>query len=262
VERADPWARLLAAAGAAGAGAALVYVIGGASLSMRYDGFGLPGNQAAAQTPRELLLAAGLRTLVVWTLVGVALVLSLVRVPDATPPALARRLHRRRGPLAAAAVALVLLVVLDVWWPLAAFAALVVIVLVTVRWKGRPLARAVAGVAAVTLVAVAYEADRLTYVVERTCVTRALPAGSAEPSGPALDGPVCGTLVGQQERGFYLGVPLPGPGEHTPPQELVFVPADRVQQAVSRKQEVRVTTSKAEARREQLLSRLFNLRVR
>jgi hypothetical protein len=248
---------LLAAAGAAGAGVALVYVIGGASLSIRYDGFGLPGNQAAAQTPREMLLAAGLRTLVVWTLVGLALVLSLMRVPDATPPALARRLRRRRGPFAAAAVALVLLLVLEVWWPLAAFAALVVIVLVAVRWRERTLARALAGVAAVTLVTVAYEADRLTYVVERTCVTRAA-VGDAVPRAP-----VCGTLVAQLDRGFYLGVPLPARGEErTRPQALVFVPADRVQEAVSSKQQVSVTTSQARARRKRLVSRLFNLRVR
>jgi hypothetical protein len=257
VERADPWARLLAVAGAAGAGVALVYVIGGASLSIRYDGFGLPGNQSAAQTPREMLLAAGLRTLVVWTLVGVALVLSLMRVPDATPPALARRLRRRRGPAAAAAVAVGLLLVLEVWWPLAAFAALVVIVLVTVRWRERILARALAGVAAVTLVTVAYEADRLTYVVERTCVTRAV-AGDPVPGAP-----VCGTLVAQLDRGFYLGVPLPAPDEErTRPQALVYIPADRVQEAVSSKQQVSVTTSQARARRERLVSRLFNLRVR
>ena len=253
MERADFWARVL---GAVGAGAALVYVIGGTSLSMRYAGLGLPGNQAAAQTPREILLAAGLRTLVVWTLVGAALVLALVRVPDHTPPAIARRLRRRRGPVAAAVVALVLLLVLRVWWPLAAFAAVVAIVLVTVRWGDRSFARAVVGVAAVTLVAVAYEADRLTYIVERTCVTRAV-AGDPVPGAP-----VCGTHVAQLDRGFYLGVSLPPPGAHTAPQELVFIPADRVQEAVSRKQQVMVTTNEAEARREPLLSRLFNLRVR
>ncbi len=257
MERADPWARLLAAAGAAGAGVALVYVIGGASLSIRYDGFGLPGNQAAAQTPREMLLAAGLRTLVVWTLVGAALVLALVRVPDAMPPAVTRRLRKRRGQTAAAVVAVVLLLVLRVWWPLAAFAAVLMIVLVTVRWRQRPVARALVGVAAVALVAVAYEADRLTYVVERTCVTRAV-TGDPVPTAP-----VCGTLVAQLDRGFYLGVPLPARGEErTEPQALVYIPADRVQEAVSSKQQVSVTTSQAEARRERLLSRLFGLRVR
>jgi hypothetical protein len=257
VERADPWERALTVAGAAGGGVALVYVIGGTSLSMRYAGLGLPGNQAAAQTPREILLAAGLRTLVVWTLVGAALVLSLVRVPDATPPAVTRRLRRPRGPAAVAVVALVLLLVLKVWWPLAAFAALVMIMLVTVRWRKRHVARALVGVAAVTLVAVAYEADRLTYVVERTCVTRAVPGD------PVPGAPVCGTLVAQLDRGFYLGVPLPPRGEQrTEPQALVYVPADQVQEAVSSKQQVSVTTSQAEARRERLLSRLFGLRVR
>ena len=100
MERGDPWARLIAAAGAVGAAVALVYVIGGASLSLRYEGFGLPGHQAAAQTPREVLLAAGLRTLAVWTLVGAVLVLSLRRLPDATERALAGWLRRPAGILA------------------------------------------------------------------------------------------------------------------------------------------------------------------
>ena len=257
MERADPWERALAVAGAAGAGIALVYVIGGTSLSMRYAGLGLPGNQAAGQTPREILLAAGLRTLVVWTLVGAVLVLSLVRLPDAMPPTVTRRLRKRRGLIAAAVVAVVLLLVLKVWWPLAAFAALVMIMLAAVRWRQRPVARALVGVAAVTLVAVAYEADRLTYLAERTCVTRAV-AGDPVPGAP-----VCGTLVAQLDRGFYLGVPFPPPGEqHTQPQSLVFIPADRVQEAVTSKLQVSVTTSEADARREQLLSRLFGLRPR
>lgn len=239
-----------------------MYVIGGASLSIRYDGFGLPGNQAAAQSPREVLLAAGLRTLVVWTLVGIAFVLLLRRLPEATPRALSRGLGRPVGVLSAAAVALALLLVLRVWWPIAAYAALLVIVLVSVRRKDDRLTRLFASVAVVVLVAVAYEADRLTYGVERTCVTPARESQSTEAAESTIDSPICGTLVGHQERGFYLGVPIAAPGRNSAPQELAFVPADRVLHATSRKQLLRVTRTYAERRRERLISRLWNLRVR
>lgn len=253
---------MIAAAGAVGAAVALVYVIGGASLSIRYDGFGLPGNQAAAQSPREVLLAAGLRTLVIWTLVGIAFVLLLRRLPDAIPRALARGLGRPTRMLAAAAVALALLLVLRVWWPLAAYAALLAVLLLSVGRKDDRLTRLFASAAVVTLVAVAYEADRLTYGVERTCVTPARETQSTEATEPTVDSPICGTLVGHQERGFYLGVPIAAPGRHSAPQELVFVPADQVLQAASRKQLLRVTRTYAERRRERLISRLWNLRVR
>lgn len=83
-----------------------------------------------------------------------------------------------------------------------------------------------------------------------------------EETGPTVDSRTCGTLVGQQERGFYLGVPVAAPGEHTRPQGLVFVPADQVRQATSHKQRVLVTRIHAEARRKRLISRLWNIRVR
>jgi hypothetical protein len=234
-----------------GAIVALVYVIGGASLALRYDGFGLPGHQAAAQTPREVLLAAGLRTLAVWAVISVAMVALLGRLPMATKRALARRLRRPAGMLAAAAVALALLLLLRVWWPLAAYAAVLVVVLSSVHWWDRPLARLLATVAAVAVVGVAYEADRLSYVVERSCVTLAQESGR-----------VCGTLVGHQDRGFYLGVPVAAAGAHSPPQELVFIPAERVREAESDNQLLRVTTERADTRRARLPSRLWNLRVR
>ncbi len=259
MDRSDPWARLIAAAGAVGAAVALVYMVGGASLSLRYEGFGLPGQQAAAQTPREVLLAAGLRTLTIWVLLGVGLVLSLRALPDATERALVERLRRPLGLLAVAVVALLLLVLLEVWWPLATYGALLAIVLASVRWKARPLPRVLASVFAVALVAVAYEADRLTYQVERTCVTVARTAGESGDRG------VCGTLIGQQDRGFYVGVPLEAPGggvQAARPQRLLFVPAARVSDATSRKQLARVTEDSADSRRRRLLSRLWDVRVR
>jgi hypothetical protein len=259
VERSDPWARLIAAAGAIGAAVTLVYVIGGASLSLRYEGFGLPGQQAAAQTPREVLLAAGLRTLGIWALLGLALVLSLRALPDETERALVGRLRRPTGFLAAAAVALVLLLALKVWWPLATYGAVVAIVLASVHWKARPLARILASALAVALVAVAYEADRITYYVERTCVT------PASTTGQGGDRRMCGALVGQQDRGFYLGVPLEATGEGVSEglsQDLVFIPAAHVGDARSTKQLARVTESRADARRRWLPARLLDLRVR
>jgi hypothetical protein len=262
VEQGDRWERLIAAAGAVGAAVAVLYVIGGASLSLRYQGFELPGQVTAAQTPPEVLLAAGLRTLAIWTLVGVALVLSLRWLPDATGRAVARALRRPAGILAAAAVALVLLMVLRVWWPLAAYAAVLAIVLTSVVWKERPVPRVVAAVAAIALVGVAYEADRLSFYVERTCVTLARGARSVDETRPTVDRPMCGTLVGQHDRGFYLGVPVPAPEEHSKPQKLVFIPAARVRQARSDKRVVRVTRATAANRRARLVSRLGDIRVR
>lgn len=64
-------------------------------------------------------------------------------------------------------MALVLLLVLRVWWPLAAYAALLAIVLASVRWREHQLPRLLASVAAVALVGVAYEADRLSYWLRR-----------------------------------------------------------------------------------------------
>lgn len=257
--QADPWQRLLAAAGAIGSAVALVYVIGAASLSVRYEGFELPGNQSAAQTPREVLLAAGLRTLAVWAVVGVAVVVSLRRLPEATERALARWLRRPAGILASAAVALALILTASVWWPLAAFAALLVVVLTSVRWRDRPLSRLLATVAAVALVALAYEVDRLSYVVERNCVTLSGGTGTADGTDARR---VCGTLVAQQDRGFYLGVPIAAAGANSPPQRLMFIPTERVREAESVNQLLLVTTERAKGRREPLRSRLVNLRVR
>jgi hypothetical protein len=253
---------VIAAAGAVTAAVALLYVIGGASLSLRYQGFELPGQVTAAQTPREVLLVAGLRTLAIWILVGVALTLALWWLPDAAGRPVARWICRPVGFLAAAAVALVLLFVLSVWWPLAAYAAVLAIVLTSVRWRERRIRRVVATVAAIALVAVAYEADRLSFFVERTCVTLGPGAGSVDETRSTVDSEICGTLVGQQDRGFYLGVPIPREEAHSRPQELLFVPAARVRQAKSDKRVIRVTADTAANRRERLVSRLGDIRVR
>ena len=251
----DPWARLIAAAGAVGAGVALVYVIGGTSLSLRYEGFGLPGQQAAAVTPREVLLAAGLRTLAVWAALGAALVLALRGLPDPVVRTLTERLRRWPGLLAAGAIALALVLLLNVLWPLAAFGALLAIVVASVHWKDRPLPRLLVSVLSIGLVAVAYEADRISYQIEWTCVDLAPTAAGR---------PVCGMLVGQQDRGFYLGVP--GGADRTTGKahryRLAFIPAAEVEQASSTKRLVRVIDRYADSRRERLRSRPWDIRVR
>jgi hypothetical protein len=265
VERSDPWARVIAAAGAIGAGVALVYVIGGASLTLRYQGFGLPGQQAAALTPREVLLAAGLRTLALWAVIGLVMLLGLGLLPDEPVRAVASRLRTREGVLAVIVVALALLLVLEVWWPLAGLAALLAILLVSVYWESRPVRRFLVSALSIGIVAVAYEADRLSYLIERTCVLTADPSGASEgvaapaaPPGVRQERRVCGILVGQQDRGFYLGVGTP----EGDPYRLVFLPASMVERAYSETQLARVIPSRAEDRREPLRSRLWGVSVR
>jgi hypothetical protein len=93
---------------------------------------------------------------------------------------------------------------------------------------------------AIGLVAVAYEADRLSYELEWTCVS---------------PGQTCGLLVGQQDRGFYLGTP----GRE---YRLTFIPSNLVQRAESTRQLRWVVPSRAEMRRERLIERLLDVRVR
>jgi hypothetical protein len=66
----SPWAAVVNAAGAAGAAIASVYAVGSIVMSLRYEGFGLSGQEAVAVTPREVLLFAGTRSLVIWAAVG------------------------------------------------------------------------------------------------------------------------------------------------------------------------------------------------
>jgi hypothetical protein len=256
---------VIAAAGAIGAAVALVYVIGGASLSLRYQGFGLPGQQAAALTPREVLLAAGLRTLALWAVIGLILLLALRLVPDDAVRALASRLRTRYGVLAAGVLALALFLLLKVWWPLAGLAAVLAIILASVYWESRPVRRFLISALSIGLVAVAYEADRISYLIERTCVLSSGPSGARAEIREQAAAPevrqgirVCGILVGQQDRGFYLGVDTPEGG----PYRLVFVPAPVVEGAYSATRLARVIPIRAEDRREPLRSRLWSIRVR
>jgi hypothetical protein len=241
----DPLGRLTSVAGAAVGAVGLVYVVGALSLSMRYEGFGLAGQQAAAVTPREALLAAGLRTLVIWVALGVAVAIALA----ARGRRIARAIEQRlRTPLGLAAIAALVIALLfaRVLWPLAAVLAIVVTAYATVHWEAASWRRLLVTALSIGLVAVAYEADRITYYVEWTCV------GLKDPGGRA-----CGVLVGEQDRGFYLAT-----AERPAAGRLLFVPASRVASASSRKQLARVTGSRARARRETIVSRVPDIRVR
>jgi hypothetical protein len=67
-------------------------------------------------------------------------------------------------------------------------------------------------------------------------------------------------LVGQQDRGFYLGVPERG--HPTRPYRLVFIPAAEVARASSEKQLARVIPRRAASRRKRLGSRPGDVTVR
>jgi hypothetical protein len=238
----DPLSRLGAVAGAVLGGVGFIYVVGALSLSLRYSAFGLPGQQAAAVTPREVLLAAGLRTLVIWLAIGAAIALALT----ARDRWLARRIRdvmRTRWARAAIAILAIALLFMRVLWPLAVLVGVLVTTYATVTWDGPSVKRVVVTVLALGLVTVAYEADRISYVVESTCVDVEDPAGRS-----------CGVLVGQQDRGFYLGDPGSG--------RLLFLPAGRVASASSRRQPTRASQPARDDRREPVVSRLVGVRVR
>jgi hypothetical protein len=241
----DPIGRLTSLAGAAVGAVGLVYIVGALSLSLRYEGFGLPGQEAAGSTPREALLAAGLRTLVVWIALGVAVALVLTAREDRLARAIQQRLRTRVGVVVVVVLVVALLFV-RVLWPLAAVLAILVTTRATVIWNATSARRLLVTALAIGVVAVAYEADRITYYVESTCVNLEGPGGRA-----------CGLLVGQQDRGFYLGV-----AERAGAARLVFVPADRVASASTRKRLARIDRDHAHNRRQSLVSRLPGIRVR
>lgn len=263
MDRSSPWTALLSAAGAAGAAIGLVYGIGGVVLSLRYDGFGLTGQQAVAYASREVLLFHGARSLFIWALLGAALVLSLRPLADDTRRAIEDRLRTRWGLIGIAALAVGLFLVLRVWWPLAGLGAVLAILLAEARWPDRPLARFLASASAVALVAVAYEADRITYQLDWTCVDVA-----ADAEGGRASERSCGILIGQTDRGYYIGQPQSSSSLSDAPFEpdsryrLVFIPADRVTGSYAEKQKARVIRDNADSRREWLPSRLGDIEIR
>lgn len=242
-ERRD-WSTLISAVGAIGGVIALVYAIGGVVLGFRYAGLGLSA-QALGVTAREQLLVRGGVAMVLWATLGLILVACLEPVrrrvlKDDHEPRAGWTSARRMTRLAAAAIALPMVLTLNVWWPLVALATIVATI-ETMRLRGA--ARLVVCAVAVGAVAAAYEADRLRYIVERTAVEYADPPGS-----------VRGILIGQTDRGIYV-VRI---NRRDSSSQLVFVPADRVQKARIAKAPVNVIESERRARRAPIRKRLID----
>lgn len=263
MERDNPWATLISAAGAAGAVVVVLYAIGGLVLSLRFEGFGLNGQEAAALVPREVLLFAGARSLALWALAGLILVLALrgavwvfrrLQSAGRTPELPPRTGRFVAGILAGAVVAagVVLALVSRVLWPLAALLAAAIILGVEARWRNRPVRRLLLTLAALALVAVAYEADRLRYRLNWTCVEV---AGERDQT--------CGILIAHIDRGLYVGAPSSSdPSGKELPYRLVFVPETRIEEASSSREDRKVIDSTARARREAPLPRVLSIEVR
>jgi hypothetical protein len=251
VSNESPWAAVVNAAGAAGAAIASVYAVGSIVMSLRYEGFGLSGQGAVAVTPREVLLFAGARSLVIWAAVGFVITLVLRRLDEETARRFLRRIARPSGAAGLTVVVVVLVLALHVMWPLAVVLALLVLVKAAASWRGRPVLRVVAAAAAIAAVALSFEADRLRYQLDMSCVTLLEAAGGAR---------VCGILVGQNERGIYIGV-APAAGDSAKRHALRFVPAEQVQTADSVKTPRRVIDEFAHVRRKPLVERLLGFRV-
>jgi hypothetical protein len=295
VERESPWATLISVAGAAGGAVVVVYAIGGLVLSLRYEGFGLNGQEAAAQTSREFLLFSGATTLARWLYIGLvgagflavfAGIWQLVRPVLGLPPLsrVASRAIERAGhwpvkvgvaPFLAVTPVLVLPVLVllpHVWWAPAAFVAVCLVVGEQViarraadtgrrndppQEAGRRAPRVVrlrsvlVTLAAIALVAVAYEADRLTYRLNWACV---------DIVGERVH--TCGILIGQNDRGLYIGAPKTPDRPRAAAYRLVFVPANRVREAFARRRTAMVIESSAEDRRQALVARLVSIDVR
>jgi hypothetical protein len=255
----------LVGAALAGGAAALAYCVGAAVLTFRYDGFGMPGQQLVGVTPREQLLIRGGVTLLVGTLAGALLVaigwvaaaLAARRLPDEAPGRVghsalaARRLPdeapARVGHSALAAVIaaeLVLLATAHVFWPMWLVVALAVYVWMAVRHPEQIVGRAIVGAVAIAVVTLSYESNRLRYGIEDArVITRS----------PRVD--VKGILIGQNDRGVYLGVDRRrGGGLLT----VVFVPPNRVVEMHTTSRTAIVDRPSQRARREPVRERVWD----
>jgi hypothetical protein len=238
----DPLGRLTTAAGALVGGVGFIYVVGALSLSLRYEGYGLPGQHTAAVSPREVLLTAGLRTLVVWVAIGSLVAWGLIWRGRWLARWIKRQL--RTGPgLAVAVVIGAVLLCLRVLWPFVAYLGVLATAYATATWwSASSVKRLLVTTLAIGATTVAYEADRISYIVERACVNLKDPGRRT-----------CGLLVGQQDRGFYIGV------RDVVGARLVFVPSARVESASTRKEPLRVN---AGDRRKTVILRVTDIRVR
>jgi hypothetical protein len=238
----DPLGRLTSAAGALLGGVGFIYVVGALSLSLRYEGYGLPGQHTAALSPREVLLSAGLRTLVVWVAIGSVVAWVLTWRERWLARWIKRRLRTWPGVVVAVVIGAALLC-LRVLWPFVAYLGILATAYATATWwSASSVKRLLVTALAIGATTVAYEADRISYIIERTCL-------NLKDSGRRT----CGLLVGQQDRGFYVGV------RDALGVRLVFVPSARVTSASTQKEPLRVD---AGDRRKTVILRVSGVRVR
>jgi hypothetical protein len=262
----------------------VVYVVGGGVLSLRYEGFGLSAQRSVALLQREYVFFAGFRSLVIWGLIGGVVILALGRSADRIRK-LGGHLESRPVRFAAggAVLALLLILVLRVWWPLAAVFGLPVALAAQLYWN-RPLAKLAAAVATIVLIAVTYEADRITYVLERVYVelggdvdaadlvdvaspstnvesttAKSIVGGEMLPFCARREGRICGILIAQTGQGLYVG--LPGatsvPRHNRYPGAIAFVPERNVKSFVVEKTQARVPDVIMDRRRKLLRERIL-----
>jgi hypothetical protein len=134
------------------------------------------------------------------------------------------------------------------WWVLVAVLAVPSIALAVARWRGRPALWLPVSALAIAIVATAYEADRLNYIVEWRCVQ--MSAGTE----------TCGIDIATTSDGVYLGQPRERGS--TDASQVLFIPSARVASSYTVTRKERVTPEQAVSRRRSLLSRLLGLEVR
>jgi hypothetical protein len=272
VDREADWKTLATWAGIAGGAVGLVYAVGAVVLLLRYGGFQF-GAQTLVVTPREQILIRGGVALALWGAIGAAVITAMrlvvrtltalrkhrasrePRNPGSSrPPAKPSDTGRSRSALLiavgiAAGMACVLVLLLaHRWWILVAGLAVPSIALAVSRWHGRPALWLPLSALAIAIVAAAYEADRLSYVVEWRCVQ--MSAGTEN----------CGIDIATRSEGVYLGQPRESGS--TRASRVLFIPSSKVVSSYTETHEERVTPEQAVSRRRSLLSRLVDLQLR
>jgi small neutral amino acid transporter SnatA (MarC family) len=269
VTREADWKTLATWAGIVGGAVGLVYAVGAVVLLLRYAGFQF-GAQTLAVTPREQILIRGGVALALWGTIGAALItvvrfglraLTMLqkhpapreqpRAASSSPPATPSiRGPSRLAVFIVAAVACFLVVLLaHRWWIFAALLAVPCIALAVTRWHGRPALWLPVSALAVAVVAAAYEADRLSYVVEWRCVRMS-----------ASTDTTCGVDLATKSEGVYLGQPREKGS--TSPSRVVFIPSSKVAGSYTVTRKEGVTPDQTVSRRRSLLSRVFDVSVR
>lgn len=203
----------------------------------------MPGQQLVGITPREQVLIRGGVSLLVWAAIGALLFAAVELVPARH----LRRMTTRRGLAVVGITVALLLLTLHMFWPLLAAIAVLTCVVLAIAVPQHRLARAVACAIAVAGVAVSYEASRLRYGIEWSVVTLERPSGEAR-----------GLLIGQTDRGVYIGEPS-RPGARL---TSLFVPARRVSLVATSPLARTVNPTTLRARREPIRDRVWRFLTR